>query len=109
MGELLEQMVFFYLLWPPENPLQESTCSAGDLGLIPGSGQSPGAGHGHPHQYSCLENSMDRESWWATVHGVTKRQTGLIMFLSSERDWNQELKWGNDFRWERGQFIFRKK
>ena len=40
---------------------QESACNAGDPGLIPGSGSSPGEGNGNPFQYSCLENSMDRE------------------------------------------------
>ena len=47
----------------------------GDAGSIPGSGISPGGGHGNPLQYSCLENSMDRRAWWATVHGATKSQT----------------------------------
>ena len=58
---------------------KESTCNAGDLGLIPGLGRSPGEGNGSPLQYSCLENSMDRGilSWWARVRGVTKSQTGL--------------------------------
>ena len=46
--------------------------SAGDVGLIPESGRSPGVGNGNPHQYSCLENSMDRRAWQATVRGVTK-------------------------------------
>ena len=46
-----------------------------DVGLIPGSGRSPGGGHGNPLQYSCLENPMDREAWWATVHRVTKSWT----------------------------------
>ena len=41
-------------------------CRAGDPGLIPGLGRSPGEGNGHPLQYSCLENPMDREAWWAT-------------------------------------------
>ena len=49
--------------------------NAGDVGSIPGSGRSPGEGNGNPLQYSCLENSMDRRTWWATVHGVTKSQT----------------------------------
>ena len=40
-----------------------STCNAGDLGSIPGSGGSPGEGYGTPDQYSCLENPMDREAW----------------------------------------------
>ena len=44
-------------------------------GSIPSSGRSPGGGHGNPLQYSCLENPMDRGSWWATVHGVAKIQT----------------------------------
>ena len=43
-----------------------------DLSLIPGSGRSPGGGHGNPHQYSCLENPMDRRAWQAIVHGATK-------------------------------------
>ena len=54
---------------PPDN--------AGDVrdtGLIPGSGRSPGGGHGHPLQYSCLENP-NRGAWWATVHGVAKLDT----------------------------------
>ena len=51
---------------------KESPCNAGDLGLIPGLGRSPGEGTGYPLQQSCLENSMDRGSWWATVHGVAK-------------------------------------
>ena len=44
--------------------------NAGDTGSIPGLGRSPGGGHGHPLQYSCLENPMDRGAWRATVHGV---------------------------------------
>ena len=48
-----------------------------DMGLIPGSGRSPGEGNGNPLQYSCLENPMDRGSWWATVHRVAKSQTRL--------------------------------
>ena len=51
---------------------KESACNAGDLGLIPGSGSSPGEGNGTPLQYTCLENPMDRGAWWATVHGVTR-------------------------------------
>ena len=51
---------------------KESNCNAGDPGLIPGSGKPPGVVHGNPLQYSCLENSMDRGAWWATVHGVIR-------------------------------------
>ena len=46
-----------------------------DMGSIPGSGRSPGRGHGNPLQYSCLENSMDRGFWWAMVHRVAKSET----------------------------------
>ena len=54
---------------------------SGDLGSIPGSGRSPGEGNGNPLQDSCLENPMDGEAWWATVHGVTKsRRTQLSDF-----------------------------
>ena len=49
-----------------------SACNVGDPGLFPGSGRSTGEGNGNPHQYSCLENSMDGGSWWAIVHGVTE-------------------------------------
>ena len=46
--------------------------AAGDSGLIPGLGRSPGGRNGNPLQYSCLENSMDRGVWWVMVHGVAK-------------------------------------
>ena len=49
--------------------------NAGDVGLIPGSGRSPGVRNGNPAPIFLLENSMDRESWQATVHGVAKNQT----------------------------------
>ena len=52
-----------------------SACNAGDPGLIPGLGRSPG--EGNPLQYSCLENSMDRGAWRATVHGIVKSQTRM--------------------------------
>ena len=44
----------------------------GDVGFIPGLGKSPREGNGYPLQYSCLENSVDRGAWWATVHGIAK-------------------------------------
>ena len=56
---------------------KESTCNSGDLGSIPESGRSPGEGNGYPVQYSCLKNSMERRTWQATVHGVTKSWTQL--------------------------------
>ena len=59
---------------------KESAFNAGGLGSVPGSGRSPGGGNGNPFQYSGLENSMAWETWWATVHGVTKSQTRLSQF-----------------------------
>ena len=56
---------------------KESACSAGDPGLIPGSGRSTGEGIGYPLQYSCLENPRDRGVWWATVHGLARSRTQL--------------------------------
>ena len=51
-----------------------SVYNAGDLGLIPGLGRSPGVRNGNPFQYSRLENSLDRGAWWAAVHGVAQSQ-----------------------------------
>ena len=62
---------------PNDSDYKESSCNAGDLGLIPGLGRSPGEGNGYPLQYSCLENSTDRGAWWATVRGVAKNGTRL--------------------------------
>ena len=55
--------------------LSANAGDASDVGLIPGSGRSPGVGSGNSLQYCCLENSIDRGSWWATVHRVAKSQT----------------------------------
>ena len=62
-------------MFPGESDGKESAYNAGDSGLIPGSGRSPGEGRGNALQYSYLDSSMDRGAWWATVHGVTKSQT----------------------------------
>ena len=56
---------------------KESTCNAGDMGLIPGSGRSPGGGNGNPLQCSCLENPRDGGAWWAAVYGVAQSLTRL--------------------------------
>ena len=56
---------------------KESAYNVVDLGLIPRSGRSSGEGNGHPLQYSCLENSMDRGAWWAAIDGVTKSPAQL--------------------------------
>ena len=58
--------------FPGGSVCKESACSAEDAGLIPGSGRSPGEGYGDPLQYSCLGNSMDRETGQATAHGVAR-------------------------------------
>ena len=70
------------MCFPGGSEVKASACNAGDLGLIPGSGRSPGEGNGNPLQYSCLENPMDGRAWWATVHGVAKSQTRWIDFTS---------------------------
>ena len=63
--------------FPGDSDGGESACNAGDAGLIPGSGRSPGEGNGNLLQYSCLENPMDRRAQQAPVHGVAKSQTRL--------------------------------
>ena len=57
-----------------------SACNAGDPGSIPALGRSPGEGNGNPLQYSSLENPVDGEAWWATIHGVAKSRTQLSDF-----------------------------
>ena len=68
--------------FPGGSEVKASAWNAGDPGLIPGSGRSPGEGNGNPLQYSCLENPMEGEVWWAIVHGVAKRRTRLSEFTS---------------------------
>ena len=62
---------------PCSSDSKESACNEGNLGSIPGSGRSSGEVNRNPLQYSCLESPVDRGAWQATVHGVTKSQTGL--------------------------------
>ena len=64
---------------------KQPPASTGDTGSIPGSGRTPGGENGSPLQYSCLENSMDRRAWWATVHEVAKSQTQLSTHTSSNK------------------------
>ena len=61
--------------FPGSSAGKEPACSAGDSGLIPGLGRSPGEGNSYPLQYSCLENSMHRGARWDTVHGLAKSLT----------------------------------
>ena len=61
--------------FPAGSVAKDLPANAGDVGSIPESGKSPGEGNGNPLQYPCLESPTERGAWWATVHGVTKRQT----------------------------------
>ena len=70
IGTTLNQLYFNQKGFPGGSHGKESACNAEDLGSIPGLGRSPGEGNRNPLQYSCLENSMDRGAWWATVHGL---------------------------------------
>ena len=65
--------------WSGGSDGKEYACNVGDSGSIPGSGRSSGEGNGNsnPLQYSCLEDSLDRSTWWAIVYGVAKSQTWL--------------------------------
>ena len=58
--------------FPGGSVVKNLPAKAGDTGSIPGSGKSPKGGNGHPLQYSCLRNPMDRGAWWAAVHGVAE-------------------------------------
>ena len=74
--------------FPDNSVVNNPSVNAGDSGdtvSIPGSGGSPGEGNVNPLQYSCLENTMDRGAWWATVHGVTKNRTPLSDFTHMMR------------------------
>ena len=73
-------VIYLKNLWASQVVLlaKNPSANAGDLrdvGLIPGTGRSPGGGHGNPLQYFCLENPMDIGAWWATGHRVAKSQT----------------------------------
>ena len=73
--------ILFLLLvlgFPHNSVGKSSACKAGDPDSIPGSRKSPGEGNGKPPQYSCLENPMDRGTWQATVHGITRVRHDLV-------------------------------
>ena len=82
-----------FLGFPGDSDGKESACSAGDLGLIPGLGRSPGGGHGDPLQYSCLENPHGQRSLMAGYSprghkesDTTGRQSTATMFLSKQAE-----------------------
>ena len=63
--------------FPGSSAVKNPPAYTGDANLITGLGRSPREGNGNPLQYSCLGNPINREAWWATVHGVAKSQTRL--------------------------------
>ena len=67
---------------PGGSEVKASACNVGDLGLIPGSGRSPGEGNGNPLQCSCLENPRDRGAWWAAIYGVAQSRSRLKQLSS---------------------------
>ena len=71
---------------------KESTCNAGELGTVPGSGRSPGEGNGNPLQYSCLENPMDRGACRAIVHGFAESDTTEKVSMHTLQQDISELK-----------------
>ena len=73
------------------------------MGSIPGSGRSPGGGHGNPLQYSCLVNSMDRGAWWAVVHGVTELDVTERLTLSLSHE-NKKCPADVIFSFESGEY-----
>ena len=70
--------------FPSGSEAKTSACNAGDPGSILGLGRVPGEGNGNPLQYSCLENPMVGEAWWATVHGVAKSRIQLTDFTNGD-------------------------
>ena len=72
--------------------VRKTACNVGDLGLIPGSGRSPGEGNGNSLQYSCLENPMYRAAWQASVHRIAESDTTEWLMLSLSRQRNKDWK-----------------
>ena len=77
IGGFIKFIKYYTLGFPGGSDGKESACSAGDPGLIPGLGRSPGERNGNPLQYPWLENPMDGGAWQATVHGVAKSQSNF--------------------------------
>ena len=76
-----------YVGFPGGSVVKNLPANAGDIrdsGSVPGSGRSPGEGHGSPFQYSCLENPIDRGAWWATVLRVTQEGPNMLLEISGE-------------------------
>ena len=71
-GKTITLTIQTFVGFPSGSVVKESTCNAGDTGLISGPGRSPGGGHGNPLQYSCLGNLMNKRAWRATINRVAK-------------------------------------
>ena len=99
------------LTFPDGSDGKKSACNpTWDLGLIPGSGRSPGEGHGYPLQYSCLENPMGRGAWRATVHGVAESRTRpmwltLSLFFSLSKRAHEIVIWREKSTFTKKQFL----
>ena len=78
--------MFLFMGFRGGSVVKNPSAIVGDMGSIPESGKSPGEGNGKLLQYSCLENSMDRGVWWATVHGITKESD-----MTQQLNNNQQL------------------
>ena len=79
-AQLVAEVTQFYSItggFPRGSVGKESACSVGHPGSVPGFGRSPGEGNDNPLQHSCLENPMDRGTWRATVHRVTRVEHNL--------------------------------
>ena len=72
MAEIFACYPILYMGFLGGSVAKNLSANAGELGLVPGWGRSPGEGSGNPLQYSCLGNSMDRGAWWAAVHVVAE-------------------------------------
>ena len=68
--------------FPSSSDGKPPACNAGDWGLVPGLGRCPGEGNGNPLRDPCLENSMDRGAWQATVHGIAKSRIELSVKIT---------------------------
>ena len=76
----IDQVSIIYstaICFPSDSVVKNPSANAGDAGPTPGSGRSSREGNGNSLQYSCLGNPMDKEAWWAIVHGVAKSRIGL--------------------------------
>ena len=77
--------------FPGVSVVRNLPANAGDVGSVSGSGRSPGEGNGTPLQCSCLENPMDRGTWQATIHGVTK-ESDMTERLNSNNNYTKGVK-----------------